>query len=93
MEENGRRATHGGRAHGNATSPLYLQYCAKIARAMGQRFGHNPNVVGWQIDNEYCYALTSFDDAAKADFQAFLKSKYQTLDALHQVFIVQLTRT
>jgi beta-galactosidase len=86
MEESGRRATHGGRAHGNVTSPLYRQYCAKIARAMGQRFGHNPNVVGWQIDNEYCYALMSFDDAAKADFQAFLKSKYQTLDALNDAW-------
>jgi len=38
-------------------------------RADGDRFGHNPNVVGWQIDNEYGYALMSYDDATRRQFQ------------------------
>jgi len=83
MEDNGRRVVHGNRAHGSVTSPVYRAYCHKIARVMAQRYGHHPNVVGWQIDNEYGYALMSLDDFAKGRFQAFLKARFKTLDALN----------
>lgn len=84
IEENGRRAVHGNRAHGSVTSPVYLEYCRKIAEAMAERFGHNPNVVGWQIDNEYGYANMSYDDYTRKLFQDFLQSKYKTLDNLNK---------
>jgi len=83
MEENGRRATHGGRAQGSVSSPLYLEFCRKIAERMALRFGHNPNVVGWQIDNEEGYALMSYDDHARKLFQDWLQKKYQSLDILN----------
>jgi len=84
METNGQRVTHGNRAHAAATSPKYLEYCRRIAEEMAKRFGHDPNVVGWQIDNEYGYALMSYDDVALRQFQDWLKAKYKTLDALNQ---------
>jgi beta-galactosidase len=83
VEENGRRATHGNRAHGSVSSPRYRVFCRQIAAQMAIRFGHNPNVVGWQIDNEYGYAQMSYDDASKKLFQDWLKSKYKTLDNLN----------
>lgn len=83
VEENGRRVTHGNRAHGSVTSPRYRVFCRQIAEKMAVRFGHNPNVVGWQIDNEYGYALMSYDDASKHLFQEWLKAKYKTLDNLN----------
>lgn len=83
MEDNGRRVVHGNRAHGSVTSPVYRSYCRKIARVMAQRYGKNPNVVGWQIDNEYGYALMSLDDFAKGRFQAFVKARFKTLEALN----------
>ena len=52
-----------------------------IAEQLAKRFGHNPNVVGWQIDNEY--ASNSYDADTKAQFQAWLKARYGTLDNLN----------
>ncbi len=83
IEESGQRAIHGNRAHGNVTSPRYLQLCRQIAEQMANHFGHNPNVVGWQIDNENGYANMSYDDHTRQLFQEWLKAKYKTLDSLN----------
>jgi len=39
--------------------------------------------VGWQIDNEYGYALMSYDDETRGQFRQWLKAKYGTLDNLN----------
>jgi beta-galactosidase len=84
METDGRRVTHGNRAQFSVTSARYREFCRRIATEMARRYGHNPNVVGWQIDNEYGYAQMSYDEDAKRQFQDWLKAKYKTLDALNQ---------
>ncbi len=86
IDENGHRAVHGNRAHGSVNSPVYRQYCRRIAEAMAIRFGHNPNVVGWQIDNEYGYANMSYDDYTRKQFQDWLQNKYKTLDELNKLW-------
>jgi beta-galactosidase len=83
MEPDGQRVTHGNRAHGSITSPRYLEYCRHIAEQMALHLGHNPNVVGWQIDNEYGYALMSYDDVTRQDFRDWLKLKYKTVNNLN----------
>ncbi len=83
VEENRQRAVHGNRAHGNITSPKYLELCRQIAEQMAIHFGHNPNVVGWQIDNEYGYANMSYDERTRQLFQDWLKAKYKTLENLN----------
>jgi beta-galactosidase len=83
VDENGHRATHGNRAHGSVSSPRYREFGRRIAEQMAIRFGHNPNVVGWQIDNEYGYALMSYDDVTRRQFQDWLLAKYKTLDNLN----------
>jgi len=83
MEPNGQRVTHGNRAHASVTSPRYLEFCRRIAEQMAIRFGHNPNVVGWQIDNEYGYALMSYDSVTREKFQDWLKAKYKILGNLN----------
>ena len=83
VEANGQRVTHGNRAHASATSARYRELCRGIAEQMAMHFGHNPNVVGWQIDNEYGYALMSYDDVTRQQFQDWLKAKYRTLDNLN----------
>jgi beta-galactosidase len=83
IDEHGVRATHGNRAHGSVNSPRYLEFCRRIAEQMSIRFGQNPNVVGWQIDNEYGYANMSYDDLTRRQFQDWLKAKYKTLDNLN----------
>ncbi len=83
IDENGQRVTHGSRAHGSVNSPRYRELCRKIAEQMALRFGHNPAVVGWQVDNEYGYANMSYDDNTRQLFQNWLKAKYQTLEQLN----------
>lgn len=81
VEMDGRRAVHGNRQQFSFTSPRYREFCRLIAGEMAKRFGHNPNVIGWQIDNEY--AEVSYDDYTKQRFQEWLKAKYGTLDNLN----------
>lgn len=84
VDEGGHRASHGIRAHGSVMSPRYREFCRRIAEQMAIRFGRNPNVVGWQIDNEYGYARMSFDDLTLKRFQEWIKAKYKSLDQLNQ---------
>jgi beta-galactosidase len=79
--EDGRRAEHGNRQQFNWANPKYRELSRKMAEQMARRFGHNPNVLGWQIDNEY--ADVSFDAETKAQFQGWLKARYGTLDNLN----------
>ncbi len=89
IESNGQRVTHGNRAHGSATSQRYLEFCRQIAGKMGERYGKNLNVIGWQIDNEYGYGQVSYDDATKKDFQDWLAAKYRTIDNLNERWATQ----
>jgi beta-galactosidase len=84
VEADGRRATHGNRAHGSVTSQRYREFCRRIAEEMAKRFGDDPDVAGWQIDNEYGYALMSYDDDTRQQFQEWLKEKYKSIDALNE---------
>ena len=79
--EDGRRDEHGNRAQGNWANPKYREMARKIAEQMAKRFGHNPNVLGWQIDNEY--SEVSYDPETRAQFQQWLKARYGTLDNLN----------
>ena len=81
MNADGRWREHGNRRQFNYASPHYRQLCALIVGQLARRFGHNPNVIGWQIGNEY--SDESFDPATRAQFQQFLREKYKTLDNLN----------
>ena len=82
VDENGGRVQFGNRCHYCVNSPEFHTATLRIVRAMGKNFGHNPNVIGWQIDNEYnrvCYC-----DRCRNLFQQFLADKYGSLDVLNQ---------
>jgi beta-galactosidase len=82
VDNEGRRDEHGNRQQFSFADPKYRQLAHGIAEQMAIRFGHNPNVVGWQLDNEY--ANDSFDPSAKTQFHAYLKQKYGTIANLNQ---------
>jgi beta-galactosidase len=79
--EDGRKDQHGGREQFNWANPKYRELSRAMAEQLAKRFGHNPNVIGWQIDNEY--ASNSYDDSTKAQFHEWLKARYGTLDNLN----------
>ncbi len=82
IDENGRRDEHGNRAQFSFTDPKYRQFAHDIAEQMAIHFGHNPNVVGWQLDNEY--GNVSFDPSAKEQFHEWLQKKYGTIADLNK---------
>jgi beta-galactosidase len=82
VDSSGRRAEHGSRRQFNYASPEYRVFCAAIAEQLARRFGHNPNVIGWQIGNEY--TDESFDPDTRSQFDNWLKRKYKSLDALNR---------
>jgi beta-galactosidase len=81
-DANGHLREHGGRRQFSYSSPRYRSFCVAIATQLARRFGHDPNVIGWQIGNEY--TDESFDASTRKQFQAFLKDKFKTLDSLNE---------
>jgi beta-galactosidase len=84
MEKDGRRVTHGNRTQGSVTSARYREFCRRIAAEMARRYGHDPHVIGWQIDNEYGYSQMSFEDDTRRQFREWLKARYKSLSFLNQ---------
>ncbi len=82
IEESGLPAQHGNRCHYCVNSTAYHGAVRRIVSAMAQRFGPNPNVIGWQIDNEFsrvCYC-----NHCRELFQTFLAERYGSIDVLNQ---------
>ena len=82
IDEDGRRAEHGNRQQFSFTNPRYRRFAARIAFEMAKRYGHNPNVIGWQLDNEL--AAPSFDDSARQQFHQWLQHKYGSIAELNR---------
>ncbi len=63
----------------------YRKECARIVDLMGERYGSNPHVKAWQIDNEYgCHdTILSYGASAEAAFRIWLERKYQDITALN----------
>jgi beta-galactosidase len=84
VDEDGRRAEHGNRQHFSFTDQKYRFFAHQIAEQMAVRYGHNSNIVGWQLDNEY--AEPDFGPSAGEQFHAWLKKKYGTIDKLNALW-------
>jgi beta-galactosidase len=78
---------HGGnRLHVNQENPVFREYAGKIVTAMAKRYGHDPRVIGWQIDNEpHLASLYDYSDFAAGDFRRWLIRKYDgNIDSLNR---------
>jgi beta-galactosidase len=71
--EDGRQDQHGNRQQFSWSDPKYRELARAMAEQEAKRFGHDPNVIGWQIDNEY--ANESYGPADQARFDAWLKDR------------------
>ena len=80
VEADGQRVDHGNRRTVRRLPCDTCEYCRRIAKDMAKRYGHDPDVVGWQFDNEYGYGQMSHDEDSRKQFQDWLKPKYKTLD-------------
>ncbi len=84
VRPDGLRNFHGDRHNHCYTSPVYRGFVQRINRALAQRFGRHPAVVGWHISNEYsgdCHC-----ELCQQAFREYLKARYGTLDALNRAW-------
>lgn len=86
VDSHGRRMQHGTREHACWSVPAYREYVGKVVAELARRFGNDPRVWGWQIDNEvshydkrFCYC-----DFCQRKFRGWLKGKYVSIDALNR---------
>jgi len=82
VDEDGTRAGHGGRRQFSFASARYRRFARDIATRLAERYGHNPDVVGWQIDNEI--GPPSFDPEAVTLWHQFLKQRYGDIATLNR---------
>ncbi len=82
VDEFGQRAQVGKRCHYCVNSPEFHAAVQQLVNALGEHFGPNLNIIGWQFDNEYhriCYC-----DRCRRLFQDYLQDQYGSLDTLNE---------
>jgi beta-galactosidase len=80
----GKRISGTTRNHCDWNDARYKDFVREIDEKLAQRFGHNPNVIGWQLDNEL--PQQSFDADAQAQFHQWLLARYGTIDKLNDAW-------
>ena len=81
----GIRMEHGSREQADWSSPVYRAYVAKINAKLAERYGNNPAIWGWQLDNELSHygAGISYAPASQRKFRDWLREKYGTVIKLN----------
>lgn len=80
----GRHHKFGQRHNACPNSLVYQKYAGALAGKLARRYGNNPHIVCWHVNNEYggeCYC----ENCEKA-FRIWLRKKYKTLDALNEAW-------
>ncbi len=88
VDAQGRRRRFGSRRHYCPNSPAYRSHTERIVRAMAMRYGRHPNVMGWQIDNEFgCHdTARCYCEHCAAAFRIWLQKRYGTLEKLNEAW-------
>ena len=84
VDYEGRRHKYGQRHNACPNSPIFQKYSAALAGKLAQRYGSNPHIKYWHVNNEYggvCYC----ENCEKA-FRVWLRRKYGTLDAVNRAW-------
>ncbi|WP_216329503.1 beta-galactosidase [Deinococcus aestuarii] len=84
----GQVKTFGSRRHYDFSSPVFREHSRRITRAMAERYGEHPAVVGWQTDNEFGWGDTaqSYTPAALEGFRQWLARRYGRVEALNEAW-------
>ena len=84
---NGAKNTYGMRQNMNTDAPAYRFYAERLIRKIAARYKDNPNVIGWQVDNE-----TSSYGAANDDvfirFTHHLEKKFGSPENLSKAWLL-----
>lgn len=84
----GRRRPYGSRRHTCMTSAAYRDESERIVGAMVSRYGSNPTVVTWQVDNETGNhdSARCWCDECQAAFSRWLEHRFGSIDDLNEAW-------
>jgi beta-galactosidase len=79
----GRRREHGSRGNNALADPTYLRLTERVVTELARRYGRNPAVWGWQLDNEPG-APPDYSPSAQGAFRQWLRARYKGVDVLNR---------
>jgi beta-galactosidase len=85
VNRSGATVRFGARQHRSYSSKHYVDYSMRIVTKMAERYGSHPNVVAWQLDNEFG-GETKFDfgECSREAFHVYLAETYGTVEELNR---------
>jgi beta-galactosidase len=88
IDADGRRMVHGTRQQACWNVDTYRRYVAKIVDELGRRYGRDPRVWGWQLDNELSHygKEPCHCEACQTGFRNWLQKKYGTIGELNRAW-------
>ncbi len=79
------RKEHGSRQNQSTSNPDFQRLSKNIVTEMAKRYGQNPHVWGWQLDNEPG-AKEDYSQSAQKAFTVWVKEKYKTIEELNKAW-------
>ncbi len=81
----GREKGWGSRRESCANNPYYIEKSKIIVEKMAEHYADNPDVIAWQIDNEFgCHGSTRcYCEHCRKSFSEWLKVRYGSIDELN----------
>jgi beta-galactosidase len=79
----GRRLEHGSRTNNALNDSAYLRLSERIVTELARRYGRNPAVWGWQLDNEPM-SHPDYSPSSQQAFREWLKARYKTIEVLNR---------
>ena len=80
----GRHHKFGHRHNACPNSLVYQKYAEKLAEKLAERYGANPRVTCWHINNEY--GGECFCENCEKAFRVWVKDRYKTIEALNKAW-------
>jgi len=88
VNNEGLRLGFGGRHHDCQSNAYYRQHVKRFVTVMARHYSDNPNVIGWQIDNEFgnSHLNLCMCDSCKEAFHKWLEKRYGTIENLNKAW-------
>ncbi|NLM11397.1 MAG: beta-galactosidase [Clostridiaceae bacterium] len=86
LDSQGRVRGFGGRHHNCQSNIAYKEHIKRLVSKMAHHYKDNPNVIGWQIDNELGNSHNDLCHckSCREHFQKWLQYKYKTIEQLNK---------
>ncbi|MFT9397251.1 MAG: beta-galactosidase [Bifidobacterium psychraerophilum] len=87
LERNGDVVNPGSRQSWRPTSGIFKSYALEVCRRLARRYGHNPYVTAWHVNNEYGWNNRhDYSADALQSFRQWCRQRYGSVSALNEAW-------